>query len=137
MKKRTLLTIITVFVFLFCGCAKKTDSDLSEQTKWDCTVLCAEKSKSNSYIITYSPEKVVCNTGKLSVQNDNDFDITVYLSTNDEDERVEKISANTTSVLSSVKEEAVYTVGVHADVEEDTKISCIIYDGGLQESSFA
>lgn len=133
MKKRILIISMTIWVFLLCGCSKKTDSVSSEQSKWDCSVSCAEESKDNSYIITYSSEKIVCTTGKLSVQNPNHFDITVYLSANNEDERVEKITADTASVLSSLKKNVVYTVGLHADVEENTEISCMIYDGEVEE----
>lgn len=133
MKKRILIISIMLFVFLLCGCSKNKDSDFEKKSEWDCTVACAEESKDNSYIITYSSEKVICTTGKLSIQNHNDFDITVYLSTNDEDERVEKLTAGTTSVLSSIKKNVVYTVGFHADVEENTEIKCTIYDGELPE----
>ena len=47
--------------------------------RWECSVVCAEKSTPDSYVITYSDAKILSNTGVLTVQNRNDFDITVHL----------------------------------------------------------
>lgn len=127
MKKRRFIFSIIFLILLLNGCSENTD--LEKKSKWDCTVACAEDSKDNSYIITYSSEEIVCTTGTLSIQNKNDFDIIVHLSTNNEDERVEEITAGATSVLSQIKKDAVYTVGIHADVKENTEIKCMIYDG--------
>lgn len=131
MKKRVFIFSIIILVFLFNGCSKNTD--LEKESKWDCSVACAEESKDNSYIITYSSEKVVCNTGALSIQNRNDFDIIVHISTSNEEERVEKITAGSTVILYQIKEDVDYTVGVYADVEENTEIKCMIYDGEWSE----
>ena len=49
------------------------------KTQWECSVVCAEKSTPDSYVITYSDAKILSNTGVLTVQNRNDFDITVHL----------------------------------------------------------
>ena len=49
------------------------------KTQWECSVVCAEKSTPDSYVITYSDVKILSNTGVLTVQNRNDFDITVHL----------------------------------------------------------
>lgn len=127
MKKRLFIFSIIFLILLFNGCSENTD--LEKKSNWDCTVACAEDSKDNSYIITYSSEEIVCTTGTLSIQNRNDFDIIVHLSTNNEDERVEEITAGTTSVVSQINKNAVYTVGIHADVKENTEIKCMIYDG--------
>ena len=131
MKKSVFIFSIIFFVFLFNGCSKNTD--LGKKLKWDCTVTCAEESKDNSYIITYSSEKVVCTTGILSIQNRNDFDIIVHLSTSNEEERVEKITAGSTCILYQIKKDVDYTVGLYADVEENTEIKCMIYDGEWSE----
>ena len=48
------------------------------KTQWECSVVCAEKSTPDSYVITYSDAKILSNTGVLTVQNRNDFDITVH-----------------------------------------------------------
>ena len=45
------------------------------KTQWECSVVCAEKSTPDSYVITYSDAKILSNTGVLTVQNRNDFDI--------------------------------------------------------------
>lgn len=131
MKKRMFIFSIIILALLFNGCSKKTD--LEKKSKWDCSVACAEESKDNSYIITYSSEKVVCNTGALSIQNRNDFDIIVHLLTSNEEERVEKITAGSTSILYQIEKDVDYTVGVYADVEENTEIKCMIYDGEWSE----
>lgn len=131
MKNRVFIFSIIFFVLLFNGCSKNTD--LEKKSKWDCTVTCAEESKDNSYIITYSSEKVVCTTGILSIQNRNDFDIIVHLSTSNEEERVEKITEGTTCILYQIKKDVDYTVGLYADVEENTEIKCMIYDGEWSE----
>ena len=49
------------------------------KTQWECSVVCAEKSTPDSYVITYSDAKILSNTGVLTVQNRNDFDIIVHL----------------------------------------------------------
>lgn len=131
MKNRLFLISMLFFALLFNGCSK--NNDLEKKTKWDCSVFCAEESKDNSYIITYSSEEVVCTTGTLLIQNRNDFDIIVHLSTNNEDERVEKIMAGATSVLYQIEQDVVYKVGCHADVDENTEIKCMLYDGEWSE----
>ena len=42
------------------------------KTQWECSVVCAEKSTPDSYVITYSDAKILSNTGVLTVQNRND-----------------------------------------------------------------
>ena len=75
--------------------------------QWDCSVTCAEESTPDSYVITYSDAKILSKTGVLTVQNRNDFDIIVFLNVTDEE----------------------YTVGIHADVDENTDIKVFVYDG--------
>lgn len=57
---------------------------------------------------------------KIIYKNKHNLDIAVFFYRNDEDECVEEVSAGTTSVLPSIKKNVVYTVGFHADVEENT-----------------
>lgn len=95
--------------------------------------MCAEKSDEDSYVVTYSDAKIVSNTGTLSFQNQNDFDIVIHLMTDDQEERISEIAAGGVSVLYEVEKDAVYTVGCHADIVEGTEIKLMVYDGEESE----
>ena len=97
--------------------------------KWNCSVTCAEDSADNAYVTTYSNERVVSNTGVLSLQNQNDFDIVVHLLTNGQQERTAEIPAGGVSILYELIEGVEYTVGTHADVPEGTEIFLMVYEG--------
>ena len=100
-----------------------------ETNQWDCSVSCAAESSADSYIITYSDVEIVSNTGTLSFQNRNDFDIVVHLLAAGETERKIDIPAGGVSILHQVKSNLTYTVGCHADVAENTEIVVMAYDG--------
>lgn len=100
-----------------------------ETNQWDCSVSCAAESSADSYIITYSDAEIVSNTGTLSFQNRNDFDIVVHLLAAGETERKIDIPAGGVSILHQVKSDLTYTVGCHADVAENTEIIVMAYDG--------
>lgn len=127
MKSKFVVLIFMILFLMISGCSK--DTELKQETRWDCTVGCAGKSNDESYIITYSQEKIVSESGTLSIQNKNDFDIIVHLSTNGESERTADVPAGGVSVLHEIKKDAVYTFGCHADVDEGTEISCIVFEG--------
>lgn len=97
--------------------------------QWDCSVSCAAESSADSYIITYSDVEIVSNTGTLSFQNRNDFDIVVHLLAAGETERMIDIPAGGVGILKQVKSDLTYTVGCHADVAENTEIVVMAYDG--------
>ena len=97
--------------------------------KWNCSVTCAEDAADNTYVTTYSNERVISNTGVLSLQNQNDFDIVVHLLTNGQQERTAEIPAGGVSILYELIEGAEYTVGTHADVPEGTEIFLMVYEG--------
>ena len=101
--------------------------------KWNCSVTCAEDSADNAYVTTYSNERVVSNTGVLSLQNQNDFDIVVHLLTNGQQERIAEIPAGGVSILYELIEGAEYTVGTHADVPEGTEIFLMVFEGENSE----
>ena len=109
------------------------NQDLGKMSKWDCTILCAEQSKVEEYVITYSDEKIFSRTGILSFQNQNDFDIVIHLLTNGQEERTTKLAAGGTSVFYQVAKDTEYTVGCHADVDEGTEIKLMVYDGDETE----
>ena len=97
--------------------------------QWECSVTCAEESTPDSYVITYSDAKISSKTGVLTVQNRNDFDIIVYLLCVGFQDLVSgRIPAGGChSFLNATDEE--YTVGIHADVDENTDIKVFVYDG--------
>ena len=104
------------------------------KTKWECSVVCAEKSTPDSYVITYSDAKILSNTGVLTVQNRNDFDITVHLLCEGKQELVsDSIPAGGCYSFQNVTDKE-YTVGIHADVDENTDIKVFVYDGKDTES---
>lgn len=99
------------------------------KTQWECSVVCAEKSTPDSYVITYSDAKILSNTGVLTVQNRNDFDITVHLLCEGKQELVsDSIPAGGCYSFQNVTDKE-YTVGIHAEVDENTDIKAFVYDG--------
>ncbi len=101
--------------------------------KWDCTVTCAETSNNDSYVITYSNEEIVADTGIITIQNRNSFDIVAHLLTEGEEERVAEVKSGGVTVLHQINKELIYTAGFHADVDEGTEINIMVYDGEWSE----
>ena len=106
---------------------------MEETDKWDCSVICAQTSKPDSYIITYSNETIVTSTGVLTIQNRNDFDIKVHLLADREEGEVLEVGAGGVTVQYQLDKEAEYTLGIHADVEEGTEIKVMVYEGEAAE----
>ena len=127
MKRIFNLVLLSICVVLLCACSKNGSEEV--QSKWDCSVACAKESADDNYVITYSDEEIISNTGIISVQNRNDFDIVVHLFADGQEERKIEISAGGVSVLHQIKKEQVYTIGCHAAVKENTEIKLMIYDG--------
>ena len=101
---------------------------LNPQTKeWQLSVYCAKESTENKYIITYCDKQVVPESGTLYISNKNDFDITVHLlSTGNKEITADILSGHTVEI--SVKPNTDYTVGIHADVAENTKINLKVFE---------
>jgi len=115
-------------MLILCGCARL--KHVEELTKWDCSVPCVEESTEDSFVINYSDVKFASSTGVLTFQNRNDFDIIVYLLNNRrEHDRVIEVGAGGCSVHYDIDKNTEFTVGIHADVEEDTEIKLMVYDG--------
>ena len=106
---------------------------VKEVDKWDCTVECAKNSTPDSYIITYSNEKITPSSGVLTFQNQNDFDIKIHLLADRVGEEVLEIGAGGIAVQYQLDKKAEYTLGIHADVEEGTEIKVMVYDGEAAE----
>ena len=127
---RSLLYFILsiICVGFLCACAQTEETEVVNN--WDCTVICAETTEDNAYVITYSDETLLSTTGSLTFENKNDFGIVVYLYV-DGNERAEFLTANSRIVLYEMSTEAEYTVGLHAEVTEGTEIKLLVHDGAV------
>ena len=103
------------------------------EDKWDCTVHCAEESGENAYVITYSEEEILANTGCITFQNRNMFAITVHLIGKGKEAFVSEIAPGENVTFMQADKEVTYTVGIHADVEEGTELNLMVYDGEWSE----
>lgn len=127
MRKKYGLVFAMVCALLLCACSK---SEPVETTgKWDCSVSWLDESCDGFYAITYSNERVISATGVLTIQNQNDFDITVHLLANAQEEQTAQIPAGGVTVLKQIQPDTEYTVGCHADVPEGADIRLTVYDG--------
>lgn len=132
MGTKRFICIICICSMMLCACSNQ--KHVEELDKWDCTVECAETSTPDSYIITYSNEKIVPSSDVLTIQNQNDFDIKVYFCSSDTvGGEAYDIAAGGVTVLYQLDKEAEYRLGVHADVEEGTEIKVMAYDGEVSE----
>lgn len=131
MKKRISISLVIILALVIGGCSKESSGQ--KKDKWDCTVVSVEESKENSYIIVYSEEKICSAKGKISIQNPNDFFMTVHLLSDEEEERVIDVPGGGITIFYDVTKGVSYRVGLHADVEEGTEIECMIYDGETSE----
>jgi len=101
--------------------------------RWDCSVTCAEESTPDHYVITYSDAEVSSQTGTLTFQNRNDFDIVVHILQEGETEVVsDKIPAGGCYSFLRMNDKPC-TIGVHADVAVNTEIKLFVYDGAWSE----
>lgn len=127
MRKKYCLVFAMVCALLLCACSKSESVETADQ--WDCSVSWQDESGDGSYAIIYSNERVISGTGVLTLQNQNDFDITVHLLANAQKEQTAQIAAGGVTVLKQIQPDTEYTVGCHADVPERTDIRLMIYDG--------
>ena len=109
------------------------DSLQRAEDKWDCTIHCAEESGENAYVITYSEKEILADTGRITFQNRNMFAITVHLIGKGKESFVSEIAPGGNVVFMKADPEVRYTVGIHADVEEGTELSLMVYDGEWSE----
>lgn len=123
----SLIILMCTFSVLVCSCSRL--KHVEGVDKWDCTVICAQTSTPDSYIITYSDEIIVTSTGVLTIQNQNDFDIKVHLLADREKGEVLEVGAGGITVQYQLDKKAEYSLGIHADVEEGTEIKVMVYDG--------
>lgn len=125
--KKIAFIICCILTLSLAACSHKQEN--TQISKWDCSVNCAEQSISDEYVITYSDEILKSQTGALTFHNGNEFEITIYLLNNGEEEQTETIPAGSSTCLKQIKENTEYTIGIHADISEDTPIKLTAYDG--------
>ena len=128
--------LCAMLVFALClgslGCAKQ--EDIPDTDKWLFSVVCPMGSDEESYVISYDEGQTVrSDTGMLTMQNRNDFAVTVHLSCDGQEEQVFDIQPGGVTVFSMAVKQAEYTVGIHADVAENTEIKLAVYDGEVSE----
>ena len=82
--KKIAFIICCILTLSLAACSNRQENP--QISKWDCSVNCAEQSTSNKYVITYSDEKLTSQTGALTFYNGNEFEITIHLINNGEEE---------------------------------------------------
>ena len=127
MRKKYCLVFAMVCALLLCACSKSESVETADQ--WDCSVSWQDESGDGSYVITYSNERVISAAGVLTIQNQNDFDITVHLLSDAQKEQTAQIAAGGVTVLKQIQPDVEYTVGCHADVPDGTDIRLMVYEG--------
>ena len=108
--------------------AKSNTTPFPVVNQWDMSLNVAAESSPDSYVITYCDEKITCGTGLLTIENKNNFDIAVHLSHGGSNEIVMNVAPNTSTAFAIDTDTAEYTVGIHADVAEDTVVNLVIYE---------
>ena len=131
MKKCILPVIILTLLLAALGCAKQEQAPVPD--KWDCSLTCAETSAENAYVITWSEKEIISSTGVLTFQNRNGFDIVVHLVAAGQEEEVIDVFPHGVTAFLQAEKDVPYAVGIHADVEEGTEISLMVYDGERSE----
>ena len=102
---------------------------VEEVSKWALSITCAEDSTEEAYVITYDDTVLISNTGTLAFQNQNDFDVVIYLLRDNQHEEKIEIGAGGAAILYQIDQGVEYTLGCHADVKEGTDIKLMVYDG--------
>lgn len=135
MKKKTIAVIVLIVVAIIGGIvfsaymSSESYRKAKAAIQWDCSVVSAGKSTSDEYVITYSNVKVLSKSGVLTIQNRNNFDIVVHLLCEGNQEIVsDSITAGACFSFMQLTNKD-YTVGIHADVDENTNIIVFVYDG--------
>ena len=129
MKKLICIMLICMLSIALVACAKEQ----AKEDQWEISVPCAEESQQDSYVISYGGVTVASETGILTLQNRNDFEITVHLSCNGQEEQVFDIQPGGVTVFHQAVKGEAYTVGIHAEVKEGTEIKLMVYDGERAE----
>ena len=129
MKKLICIILICTLSFALIGCAKEE----AMENQWEISVPCVADPAPDAYVISYGGRTVSSETGILTLQNRNDFEITVHLSCNGQEEQIFEIQPGGVSVFHQAVKQEEYTVGIHAEVKEGSEIKLMVYDGERAE----
>lgn len=113
---------------LYCMNDTRLYQAVNRIKQWDFSVYCAAESAENSYIITYCDDKFLPVSSDNTLYNPNSFDVRVHLLSDGNSEIVTEIPAGESAVAIGIEKATKYTVGLHADVAENTEIKLIIYE---------
>ena len=119
--------LLCLICLLLCACGKSKAPE--PQPAWDCSVTCAEASTEDHYVITYSDAEVISATGALTFTTHNDFEITVHLFADGEEERSDTLDPLGVCTHFQLRRDVPYRIGIHADVEPGTPIYLTVHDG--------
>lgn len=134
MKKRKIIIPFIIILLIYVLSKIQYAEYVNNLEKWDCTVVCVKELDNDSYVITYSDEKIISTTGTLSFQNKNNFDIVIHLLTDGQEEMIYEIPAGGVLIQYQIIKDVEYTVGCHADVSEGMEIKLKVYDGEIEGS---
>ena len=129
MKKLICIILICTLSFALIGCAKEE----AMENQWEISVPCVVDPAPDAYVISYGGKTVSSETGILTLQNQNDFDIVVHLSCNGQEEQIFEIQPGGVTVFHKAVKQEKYTVGIHAEEEDGTEIKLMVYDGERAE----
>ena len=130
MKKMIRIILMCMLSFALIGCAKEE----AMEKQWEISVPCVVDPAPDAYVISYDGGNTVSSeTGILTLQNQNDFDIVVHLSCNGQEEQVFEIQPGGVTVFHQAAKQEEYTVGIHAEEEDGTEIKLMVYDGERAE----
>ncbi len=130
MKRFLCIAFICVLSIMLTGCAGQ---EQPKDSQWEISVPCVEDPEPGAYVISYGGVTVSSETGMLTLQNRNDFEITVHLSCNGQEEQVFNIQPGGVTVFHQAVKQEPYTVGIHAEVKDGTEMKLAVYDGERAE----
>lgn len=131
---RKLLSVILIGILIVTLCACSNSKYNEQRSKWLCTVTAIEESENSDDIIFYCDEEIISKTGDLTLQNKNDFAITVHLINQGKEEVSFDLEPNNGSIIyKQARENEKYTIGISADVPKGTEINLKVYDGEWSE----
>lgn len=130
--KKLIFIVLFVVIAVIAGCYAVWKSN--QPSQWDVNLAQAVEDET---AIVYYDSPIKSNTGVIGIWNKNDFPIDVYFYPYDGDAPV--YGGNNVSEMDIPADSQVigipldidkkYTLGIHADVEENTEIHVIIQDG--------
>lgn len=88
-KQKSMAIVLLIILIFLAGVLihrkiSSTDEKESEVVNsWECSATYAEGASDDTYVITYCDDKIVSTTGILTLENNNDFGIVVYLKSGD------------------------------------------------------